>query len=210
MIDDVSPGIFVRTRGIITTITLLTLFMGVMSVPASASSLVEVADETYGFFPFVSEPDVWALLDDLSTLYTPLTSNEKRAVASVDTTRRKEPANVKRTVSGFLRTRPVVATAYSSTIDQTDGDPCTTASGLNVCKHNRQNILAANFLPLGTRVRLPELYGGKVFIIHDRMNARYRNGRVDIWMRTRQDARAFGVKRSTLEIVEDHLAADIH
>lgn len=103
----------------------------------------------------------------------------------------------------------VVATAYSSSVEETDSDPCTTANGFNVCKNNQENVIAANFLPFGTRVRFPDLYGERIFTVHDRMNSRYGKGRIDIWMKTKNSARTFGVKRMKMEIIEDQLAANM-
>lgn len=89
----------------------------------------------------------------------------------------------------------VPVTAYSSTPDQTDSTPFITASGTHV----RDGVFAANFLPIGTRVKIPEVYGDKIFIVEDRMNARYRvHG--DIWMETRQEAKTWGIKYVTLEV----------
>lgn len=89
----------------------------------------------------------------------------------------------------------VPVTAYSSTPDQTDSTPFITASGTHV----RDGVLAANFLPIGTRVKIPEIYGDKIFIVEDRMNARYRV-RADIWMETREVATKWGIKYVTLEV----------
>lgn len=94
-----------------------------------------------------------------------------------------------------------VITAYTSTPDQTDDSPCITADGTNLCKRGTEDILAANWLPLGTKVKIPSLYGDRVFEIHDRMNKRYGYGRMDIWLNTtKNEARKFGVKRVEVEI----------
>src|SRR6188472_3241758 len=61
----------------------------------------------------------------------------------------------------------VSATAYSSTEGQTDASPFITASGATV----RYGIIAANFLPLHTKIRI----GNQVFTVEDRMNERYNN-----------------------------------
>ena len=92
-------------------------------------------------------------------------------------------------------THRVVITAYSSTVDQTDDTPFITANGTRV----RDGIIAANFLRFGTQVRIPELYGDKLFHVHDRMHERFAH-RVDIWMETREEAREFGVKVAKIEI----------
>ncbi|MEK7640311.1 MAG: 3D domain-containing protein [Patescibacteria group bacterium] len=96
------------------------------------------------------------------------------------------------------RVRTVVMTAYSSTRDQTDGDPFTTASGQKV----KDGIIAMNGVPFGTKVRMPEKFGSKVFVVQDRMHARYGSSRGDIWMKTRHDAKQWGVKRVKVEILK--------
>lgn len=93
----------------------------------------------------------------------------------------------------------VVITAYSSTADQTDDTPFITASG----KYVRDGIVANNMLPLGTKVRIPELYGDKIFVVEDRMNRRMGDHRFDIWFPERQLAVNFGVKSAELEVLEN-------
>lgn len=97
------------------------------------------------------------------------------------------------------RTIKVVITAYSSTPDQTDDSPFITASG----KYVKDGIIANNMLPFGTKVRIPKLYGDKVFTVQDRMNRRMGNYRMDIWMPTRTSALHFGVKTAEIEVLED-------
>jgi 3D (Asp-Asp-Asp) domain-containing protein len=87
-------------------------------------------------------------------------------------------------------------TAYSSEVGQTDSTPFITASGSRV----RDGIVAANFLPIGTRVRIPEIYGKKEFVVEDRMNARYHH-KMDIWMEQTPDARQFGLKYAEIEVL---------
>lgn len=96
---------------------------------------------------------------------------------------------------GAVYTITVPATAYNSLPGQTDSTPSITASGTTT----RHGVLAANFLPLGTRVKIPELYGDQVFVVEDRMNQRYWY-MVDIWMESYADAIDFGVRNITLEI----------
>ena len=92
----------------------------------------------------------------------------------------------------------VTVTAYSSTPDQTDATPFITASG----KYVRDGIIAANFLPLGTKVRFPTIYGDKIFVVEDRMNSRYYY-RTDIWMPTRWQALQFGLRVLPIEILKE-------
>lgn len=100
-----------------------------------------------------------------------------------------------------LKTYQVPITAYSSTLDQTDGDPCTTANGFNVCLHNQEDVVAANFLKFGTKVRIPEYFGDQIFTVQDRMNSRYKY-HLDVWMKTREAAKKFGIVYAKIEIVE--------
>lgn len=90
----------------------------------------------------------------------------------------------------------VTATGYSSTKDQTDSTPFITASGTHV----RDGVIAANFLPIGTIIKIPEIFGDKVFIVEDRMHQRY-DYRVDIWFPERNTAKEFGVQKIKIEIV---------
>lgn len=91
----------------------------------------------------------------------------------------------------------MVLTAYSSTPGQTDEDPFTAASGKRVY----DGMVAVNGLPFGTKIKIPALYGEKVFTVDDRMNARYGITRMDIWMNAPiKQVRAFGVKRAVVEI----------
>lgn len=95
-----------------------------------------------------------------------------------------------------IRTMIVPTTAYTSDPAETDSTPFTTADGSRV----RDGIVAANFLPIGTRLRIPDYFGNKVFEVHDRMNARY-DTRVDIWMLNKSDAYAWGVRNVKIEIL---------
>ncbi len=91
-------------------------------------------------------------------------------------------------------TMRVLSTAYSSTADQTDISPFITASGL----HTGPGVIAANWLPLGTQVRI----GQQIYTVWDRMNSRY-NGKyvLDIWKPTRTQALNYGVRIIKVEIV---------
>ena len=93
--------------------------------------------------------------------------------------------------------RWVTVTAYSSTPDQTDSTPFITASGTDV----RDGIIACNFLRFGTRVRFPQVYGDKVFVVEDRM-ALKNSHKMDVWFETREDAKQFGVQKLQVEMLK--------
>ena len=95
-----------------------------------------------------------------------------------------------------LKTYIVSASAYSSSVDETDDTPFITAKGTYV----RDGIVAANFLPFGTALKIPALYGNKIFVVEDRMNKRY-NLNVDLWFPSKELAKQFGRKTIKIEIV---------
>jgi len=94
-----------------------------------------------------------------------------------------------------------IITAYSSEVFQTDDSPCITANGFNLCENRKEDSIAANFLPFGAKVRIPELFGDRIFIVRDRMHQRFSN-RVDVWMIEKQDAINFGLKSAKIQILE--------
>lgn len=108
----------------------------------------------------------------------------------------------------------VLATAYSSDVWQTNDQPCIPADfHYNLCETFEEtgvaDTIAANFLPLGTKVRI----NGKMYTVRDRMNKKY-NGtnRIDVYMAegnesgkldaraSREAARQFGVQRFEMEV----------
>ncbi len=124
----------------------------------------------------------------------PLIASELPVTGAADTYRL--PVNPDKPRPEAQRTMTIPVTAYSSTPDQTSGDPFTTASGTRV----HDGTIAANFLPIGTRVRFPEYFGDKIFVVEDRMSARYWH-KADIWMTSRAEAIEWGVRYTTIEIL---------
>lgn len=93
----------------------------------------------------------------------------------------------------------MVVTAYSSTLEQTDSTPFITASGENVA----DGIVANNMLPFGSKIRIPELYGDKVFVVEDRMHQRKGKYHLDIWFPEYSQAKNFGAKITYIEVLKD-------
>lgn len=97
-----------------------------------------------------------------------------------------------------IKTMRVDATAYTSRPQETDASPFITADGSVV----RDGIIATNVLPFGTKIRIPSVYGDKIFEVHDRMNARY-SYRIDVWMDDYNEMMHFGIKRNIeIEVIE--------
>lgn len=109
---------------------------------------------------------------------------------------KEKPKQLEKKAEKTVRTETVNFTAYSSTVSQCDGDPFTTASGSRV----RDGVTAANFLPFGTKFKIPEIFGNKIFVVEDRMAKRYWKT-VDIWMPNYKSAINFGKKYGTIEIL---------
>jgi 3D (Asp-Asp-Asp) domain-containing protein len=91
----------------------------------------------------------------------------------------------------------VTVTAYSSSVDETDGDPFTTASG----SKTHIGVAAYNHLPFGSKFRLPDKFGDQVFTIEDRLRAGAGKYHVDIWMPSKAEAKQWGVKVIKIEIL---------
>ena len=106
------------------------------------------------------------------------------------------PSNSKTKAKTVVKTYLVSASAYSSSVDETDDTPFITASGTYV----RDGIVAANFLPMGTVIKIPSLYGNKIFVVEDRMNKRY-NLNIDLWFPSKELAKQFGRKTIKIEVV---------
>ena len=96
-----------------------------------------------------------------------------------------------------LDTRTMYVTAYSSTPEETDDTPFTTAMGTTV----RDGIVATNELPFKTKIKMPALYGDKIFVVEDRMHERMVN-KVDIWMPTKADAKRFGIVKTEIVVLK--------
>lgn len=99
--------------------------------------------------------------------------------------------------SEVAREMTIPASAYSSTPDQTDDTPFITANGAYVY----DGLVAANFLPFGTKIKIPDIYGDKIFTVEDRMNKRYWH-KIDIWFPDRNSALQFGLKTVRIQILE--------
>ena len=97
-----------------------------------------------------------------------------------------------------LETIPVIVTAYSSTPEETDDTPFVTASGTQT----RDGVVASNLLPFGSRIRIPEIFGNKIFTVEDRMNKRMDDFQIDIWFPSSYQAHLFGVKYTYIETIK--------
>ncbi len=99
---------------------------------------------------------------------------------------------------GVKKTYLMIVTAYSSTPWETDNTPHLTSAGTYV----RPGVVANNMLPLGTKIRIPELYGDRIFVVEDRMNPKKGFYQLDIWLPSYWEAKQFGAKKAYVEILE--------
>ena len=85
-------------------------------------------------------------------------------------------------------------TAYSSSPDETWGDPFITASGRRVF----DGVVACpRAIPFGTKVRISD----RTYQCYDRLHLKY-DDRFDIWMSTKHAALAFGRRELRVEVPE--------
>ena len=111
---------------------------------------------------------------------------------------RHEPPLAYTPLSEDWRLLTLTITAYSSSPDETDSTPFITASG----SRTRDGVVATNVLPFGTKVKIPELFGDKVFTVEDRMNRRYTE-RLDIWFPSKYQAKKFGKQLAQIVVFEE-------
>lgn len=156
--------------------------------------IVNASNTTFGFISPGFSFDDQLTSGDQAKSGLPLIQGQ--SVVSSNSPALKSSANLKNAGIKALETI-IFASAYSSTPDQTDSDPFTTAWGTHV----RDGIVAANFLPFGTKIKIPEVFGNKVFVVEDRMNSRYWR-KIDIWFPDRASALEFGLKKVKIQILE--------
>ncbi len=92
-------------------------------------------------------------------------------------------------------------TAYSSSLDETQGNPFITASGQRV----RDGIIACSRdYPFGTRF----LIEGKLYVCLDRLARKY-DHRIDIWKPNKAEALQFGRRKLPIEVFLDGIDEEI-
>lgn len=141
----------------------------------------------------------WSLDSIYQSLQQTITISGDTNISNSDLTSvsaTSSPATSKATLNKVAKKYVVTATAYSSSVDETDDTPFITARGTYV----RDGIIATNFLPFGTAVKIPDLFGDKIFVVEDRMNRRYTD-RIDLWFPSKSSALRFGVRTVSIEIV---------
>jgi 3D (Asp-Asp-Asp) domain-containing protein len=90
-----------------------------------------------------------------------------------------------------------IVTAYSSTPSQTDNTPFLTASGKKV----RDGIVANNLFPFGTKIKIPDIFRDKIFVVEDRMKKGKWKYHFDVWFEDHFEALNFGKKETLVEIL---------
>lgn len=128
----------------------------------------------------------WAQKTDVGTVNTLATVNSTALMST------HQP------LIGIVKVYEIFVTGYSSSEDETDSTPFITASGETV----RDGIVATNFLPLNTKIKIPEIFGSKIFVVKDRMNRRFTD-KMDIWFSSKDLAKQFGKKKLEVQVIEE-------
>jgi len=87
--------------------------------------------------------------------------------------------------------------AYNADPAQTDGNPCRTASGFDVCNDKSVKVVANNCLKFGTKV----IIAGVEYEVQDRLNSRYSCEYYDIFMESYDDAIKWGKRYLKIEVL---------
>lgn len=87
-------------------------------------------------------------------------------------------------------------TAYTSDVAETDDTPFITANGSIV----HDGTMASNMLPFGTKVKIPALFGDKIFTVEDRMSPKFYRT-VDVWMNNKKQAINFGMTYAKIVVL---------
>ena len=106
--------------------------------------------------------------------------------------------DVERTEPWVLRSYTSQVTVYHSVPWETDSDPWTTAAGTRA----RDGVVAANCLPFGTLIRMPDLFGDKVFVVEDRLAPRKSCYIIDVWREYSPHDKSFGAPTVTIEVLQ--------
>lgn len=107
------------------------------------------------------------------------------------------------TLHGSARGMIREVSAYNSVPDQTDGSPCISADGTDICRRHKNGecIVATNAYPLKTRLRIDKIGDCTVA---DRTHERHAD-RVDLFMdKDIEGALNFGVQKLTIIEIQDH------
>ena len=108
---------------------------------------------------------------------------------------KKKERNLKDQTIGdvvFGKEVKILVTGYSSTVDQCDGDPVTTASGTRV---HLGTMACPPEYPFGTTLEIE----GKIFVCEDR-GGKIKGNHFDRWFETRGEALAWGKRTVTAKI----------
>ena len=123
---------------------------------------------------------------------------ETDAVDTLATVKGTALMSVHQPLISIIKVYEIFVTGYSSSADETDDTPFITASGEWV----KDGIVATNFLPFNTKIKIPEIFGNKIFVVKDRMNRRFTD-KMDIWFASKDLAKQFGKKKLQVQVIEE-------
>ena len=97
------------------------------------------------------------------------------------------------------KTQQVTISSYTSSPEETMGNPFITASG----QHVHMGTAAWNGMPFGTQFTIPELSGDLVYTVEDRGSMRVMGTHtVDLWRPTKSEAYAIGRRPATVHFIQ--------
>src|SRR3989344_3491828 len=192
-------GVKTMNKNIIFSVALFTILLALPLSSVNAGLLDWTDKNVDDVHPLLDNESAWSIDKIYSTIKRTELKDEGDKTAEAQTVTVAEKNYAKKiSIKNYApkATYVVLASAYSSTIDHTDSSPFITAWNTHV----RDGIIAANFLPFGTKLKIPDLYGEKIFTVEDRMNKRY-TYKIYLWFPERELAKNFGVKQKKIEVL---------
>lgn len=163
-----------------------------------AGSLLDEVEQEGASTPFVQSAMIPETPEPKPTRdYTIQKQTRVYASATTNTTTStiKKPASSSGLAPGQ---RVVTISSYTSSPEETMGNPFITASGAHV----HMGTAAWNGVPFGTQFKIPELTGDLIYTVEDRGSMSVMGTHtVDLWRPTKAEAYAIGRRQVVIEII---------
>ncbi len=172
---------------------LLFLFSEGEALPKESSPRVAILSSLEKELKEVPPENDITLYDNALLLKSPPTHHKPQVLATKKAVE-KEEVVVRKVMAKISAYAPLDPNAREGMCFS--GNPAITASGTYV----REGVVATNMFPFGTRLRIPSVFGDRIFVVEDTMSS-IRNNTVDVFFLYQRDAINFGTTRAYVEIL---------
>lgn len=139
----------------------------------------------------MSKIRIWCLIFPLITILLLISSLYYRVIEA-------EAPIITFSQSKIQELGKMLVTSYNAVADQTDDSPCISASGLNICETDKLICACPRKYPFGTKF----LIEGQIYFCEDRLHRKY-DDRIDLLMKTKEEAKQWGKQWLEVKIVND-------